>query len=44
MDEKLLEISKQFWDAMEHADEAGMLKYADPPLQFCPHRRHLQAG
>ena len=23
MDEKLLEISKQFWDAMEHADEIG---------------------
>lgn len=34
MDEKLLEISKQFWDAMEHADEAGMLKYADPHCNF----------
>ena len=39
-----LEISEQFWDAMEHADEAGMLKYADPHCNFCPHRRHLQAG
>ena len=34
MDEKLLEISKQFWDAMEHADEAGMLKYADTHCNF----------
>ncbi len=34
MEEKLLEASKKFWDAMERADEAGMREIADPACNF----------
>ncbi len=34
MENKVLETSRQFWDAMEHADEAGMREIADPACQF----------
>ena len=34
MESKVLETSKRFWDAMEHADEAGMRGIADPACQF----------
>lgn len=34
MNEKILETSKKFWDAMEHADEAGMRAVADPNCNF----------
>ncbi|HIR61374.1 MAG TPA: nuclear transport factor 2 family protein [Candidatus Faecivivens stercoravium] len=34
MEEKILAASKAFWDAMEHADEAGMRAAADPNCNF----------
>lgn len=34
MKEKLIDLSQKFWDAMEHADEAGMRAYADPNCNF----------
>ena len=34
MKEKIIETSKRFWDAMEHADEAGMREIADPNCSF----------
>ncbi|MCC8102680.1 MAG: nuclear transport factor 2 family protein [Clostridiales bacterium] len=34
MKEKLLEISKTFWNAMEHADEDGMRRIADAGCTF----------
>ncbi len=35
MEEKIiLETSKQFWDAMEHADEEGMRRIADERCMF----------
>ena len=34
MKEELLKISENFWDAMEHADEAGMRVCADPECNF----------
>ena len=30
MNETLLDISRQFWEAMEHADEVGMRACAHP--------------
>lgn len=30
----VLEVSKKFWDAMEHADENGMRGYAHPDCKF----------
>lgn len=34
MKEKVLEVSEKFWEAMEHADEDGMRRYADPDCNF----------
>ena len=34
MEDKVLEVSKKFWNAMEIADEAGMLEAADPNCNF----------
>ncbi len=34
MNQELLETSNQFWNAMEHADETGMRRYADPNCNF----------
>lgn len=34
MKNDVLETSRKFWDAMEHADEAGMRAIADPACQF----------
>ena len=34
MKEELLKVSEEFWDAMEHADEAGMRACADPECNF----------
>lgn len=34
MKEKVLEASKRFWNAMEHADEAGMREIADAGCSF----------
>ena len=34
MKDKVLEISRRFWDRMEHADEAGMRSIADPNCNF----------
>ncbi len=34
MKEKVLELSKKFWTAMENADEAGMRAVADPECNF----------
>ena len=34
MKEGLLKVSEEFWDAMEHADEAGMRACADPEWNF----------
>jgi hypothetical protein len=34
MEKQLLETSAKFWNAMEHADEAGMRTYADPNCSF----------
>ncbi len=30
----ILQTSRAFWNAMEHADEKGMREYADPACQF----------
>ena len=32
--DQLLTVSQKFWDAMEHADEAGMRACADPNCNF----------
>ena len=32
--DQLIETSQRFWDAMEHADEAGMRTIADPACTF----------
>lgn len=34
MNETLLDISRQFWEAMEHADEVGMRACAHPDCNF----------
>lgn len=34
MEKEILTLSKNFWKAMESADEAGMRQYADPECQF----------
>lgn len=34
MKDKILETSQKFWDAMEHADEAGMREIADANCNF----------
>ena len=34
MNEELLALSQKFWDAMEHADEAGMRACANPECNF----------
>lgn len=34
MKEKVLETSRRFWTAMEHADEAGMREIADANCSF----------
>ena len=34
MNETLLDISRQFWEAMEHADEGGMRACAHPDCNF----------
>lgn len=34
MEEKVLALSKEFWNAMENADEAGMREIADPDCNF----------
>ncbi len=34
MKEKVLALSKEFWNAMENADEAGMREIADPDCNF----------
>lgn len=34
LNDQLIETSKCFWDAMEHADEAGMRTIADPACTF----------
>lgn len=34
MNEILLDISRKFWEAMEHADEKGMRAYAHPDCNF----------
>ena len=34
MEEKILAVSKKFWEAMESADEAGMRAAADPECNF----------
>ena len=34
LNDQLIETSKCFWDAMEHADEAGMRAIADPACTF----------
>ena len=34
MNDELLKLSQKFWDAMEHADEAGMRACADPNCNF----------
>jgi len=34
MEGKVLDTSREFWNVMEHADEAGMRKIADPGCQF----------
>lgn len=34
MEEKILEVSRKFWDAMEHADESGMRALADENCNF----------
>ncbi len=34
MAEKILEVSRKFWDAMERADEAGMREIAHPDCVF----------
>ena len=34
LNDQLIETSKCFWDAMEHADEAGMRAIANPACTF----------
>ena len=34
MKDELFALSQKFWDAMEHADEAGMRACADPNCNF----------
>lgn len=34
LNDQLIETSQRFWDAMEHADEAGMRAVADPECTF----------
>ncbi len=34
LNDQLIETSQRFWDAMEHADEAGMRAVADPKCTF----------
>lgn len=34
MNDELLELSQKFWNAMEHADEAGMRACADSQCHF----------
>ena len=34
LNDQLIETSQRFWDAMEHADEAGMCAVADPECTF----------
>ena len=34
MNDELLALSERFWNAMEHADEAGMRACADPACNF----------
>ena len=34
MENQLIELSQDFWHAIEHADEAGMRAIADPGCQF----------
>ena len=34
MNKTLLDISRQFWEAMEHADEVGMRACAHPDCNF----------
>lgn len=34
MEEKILELSKKFWNAMETADESAMRECADPACTF----------
>ena len=34
MNEELLALSQRFWNAMEHADEAGMRACTDPDCNF----------
>lgn len=33
MNETLLDISRQFWEAMEHADEVGIIRSGANPLR-----------
>ena len=34
MNKTLLDMSRQFWEAMEHADEVGMRACAHPDCNF----------
>ena len=34
LNDQLIETSQRFWNAMEHADEAGMRAVADPECTF----------
>ena len=42
--DQLLTVSQKFWEAMEHADEAGMRACADANCNFVHHWHHLQIG
>lgn len=41
MKERVLEASKNFWTAMEQADEGGMRAVADPDCCWTANRPHI---